>query len=111
MPQEAQSWRRAVMERLEAQRFYPDLAVRREWQGSGLVLFRIERSGRLLDVRLADSTGRPALDTAALGIVARAAPFPAIPDGLPDEMTITMPVQFLIAGRADLPPPTMAALP
>jgi TonB family protein len=84
------------MARLEARRFYPDVALRRDWQGSGAVLFRIERSGRLLDATIANSTGHGALDKAALGIVQRAAPFPAIPDSLPDELAITMPVAFLL---------------
>ena len=94
--QEAQSYRRAIMARLEAQRSYPGGALRRNWQGSGAVLFRIERSGRLLEAALTASTGHAALDKAALGIVRRAAPFPAIPDTLPDELAITMPVAFLI---------------
>jgi TonB family protein len=94
--QEVQSYRRAIMARLEARRFYPDVALRRDWQGSGAVLFRIERSGRLLDATIANSTGHGALDKAALGIVQRAAPFPAIPDSLPDELAITMPVAFLL---------------
>lgn len=94
--QDVQSYRRAIMARLEAWRFYPDAALRRDWQGSGVVLFRIERSGRLLDATIANSTGHGALDKAALGIVQRAAPFPAIPDSLPDELAITMPVTFLL---------------
>lgn len=94
--QEAQSYRRAIMARLEARRFYPGTALQRDWQGSGAVLFRIERSGRLLEAAMAASTGHAPLDRAALGIVQRAAPFPVIPDSLPDELAITMPVAFLI---------------
>ncbi|WP_068082785.1 energy transducer TonB [Novosphingobium rosa] len=99
---DAQAWRRALMARLEAQRTYPNAALRRDWQGSGAVLFRIERCGRLLGATLATSTGHDALDKAALAMVQRAAPFPAIPESLPDEMAITLPIAFLIdhpAGR------------
>ncbi|WP_206244308.1 energy transducer TonB family protein [Novosphingobium terrae] len=94
--QEAQSYRRALMAQLEAQRRYPESGLLHEWQGSGAVLFRIERSGRLLEAVVAASTGHKALDKAALGIVQRAAPFPAIPDSLPDELAITLPIAFLI---------------
>lgn len=103
------SYRRAIMARLEAQRRYPHRALRSGWQGSGAVVFRIGRSGRLLDATVADGTGRPTLDDAAIGIVRRAAPFPAIPEGLPDELAITMPVSFLIDGSADAAVP--AAVP
>ncbi|MFD2136940.1 energy transducer TonB [Novosphingobium resinovorum] len=39
------------------------------------------------------------LDRAALDVVRRAAPFPAIPEGLPDELEITLPVEFLVSAR------------
>ncbi|MFT4053567.1 MAG: energy transducer TonB [Novosphingobium sp.] len=92
-----QAFRRAVMERLEAQRRpLPSHAVG-GLERTGIVLFRIDRTGRLLDVSVEESTGRPALDRAAVAIVRRAAPFPVIPDALPDELSITLPVEFLVA--------------
>ena len=45
----------------------------------------ILRSGQLGQVTLAASSGRPALDDAALTAVRRAAPFPPAPDGLDDD--------------------------
>lgn len=92
-----QAYRRAIMARLEAQR----RSVRSDRTGAGesrgAVLFRIERSGRLLDAVVEQSTGNRRQDRAALSIVRRAAPFPAIPDALPDELAITLPVEFLIS--------------
>lgn len=103
LAQEAQSYRRAIMARLEAGRIYPANALRKSWQGAGTVLFRIERSGRLLTVMVVTSTGHGSLDAGAVEIVQRAAPFPAIPDRLPDELAITMPVDFLIDHGAMVP--------
>jgi len=90
-----QGYRRAVMARLEAQR----ARGRDGASGAGVVLFRIERSGRLLDASVARSAGSRTLDRAALDVVRRAAPFPAIPEGLPDELEITLPVEFLVSAR------------
>lgn len=98
------AYRRAIMGRLEAQRRYPEGPLRSGRQGAGTVLFHIERSGQLIGASVMTSTGLPALDAAALDIVRRAAPFPAIPDGLPDELAITLPVDFLIDHPAILTP-------
>jgi TonB family protein len=103
LAQDTLSWRHDIMARLQAQRSYPDVALHRGWQGAGTVQFRIERNGRLLDVAVAQSTGRPALDEAALGIVRRAAPFPPIPRGMADEMTLTLPIDFLIDHNSSVP--------
>lgn len=68
--------------------------------------FRIDRSGRLLDATVAHSTGLPVLDLAALSIVRRASPFPAIPDALREELAITLPTARLAeeASSAISPP-------
>lgn len=90
---ETQAYRRAIMARLEAQRRH--LRIGPASEGAGEAVFRIERSGRLLEAAIVRSTGSRALDRAALSVVREAAPFPAIPDGLPDELAITLPVKFL----------------
>lgn len=94
-----EAYRRAMMARLETTRSPVSQDRARTDHGGGEVVFRIERSGRLLDVTMARSTGRTALDRAALDVVRRAAPFPVIPDALPDELTITLPVEFLMTPR------------
>jgi TonB family protein len=95
-----QTYRRAIMERLEAQGREVQKAMPDSANGAGAVLFRIERSGALLEASLARSTGRRALDRAAVSIVRRAAPFPPIPDALPDELAITVPVEFVLHRHA-----------
>ena len=101
-----QAYQRAVMARLEAGRRYPMELLRAGHDGSGTILFRVDRSGRLVEASIRTSTGRKALDRAALAIVRSAAPFPEIPQELPDELAITLPITFLILDDA----PTQVSL-
>jgi periplasmic protein TonB len=59
---------------------YPMLAQRRGLQGGGVVRVRIDRQGRVLDRALVKGTGEAMLDQAALDMVRRSDPFPAVPD-------------------------------
>lgn len=91
-----QAYREAIMARLEAERRYPREQLRAGHDGKGALLFRIDRDGQLIEARVQTSTGRGALDRAALAIVHSAAPFPGIPPELPDELVVTLPVAFLL---------------
>lgn len=92
----SQAYRRAILGRLEAVRAYPRGALLDGYQGTGALSFRIDRQGHLLDVSIAASTGHESLDQAALALVRNAAPFPAMPIGFPDELSLTLPIEFLI---------------
>jgi protein TonB len=59
---------------------YPMLAQRRGLEGSGSIRIRIGRDGKLIDRSLVHSTGEPLLDEAALDMVRRSSPFPAVPN-------------------------------
>ncbi|MGH7093010.1 MAG: TonB family protein [Stellaceae bacterium] len=63
----------------EAHKRYPASARDAEEQGSAVVRFRVDRSGRVLSFSLARSTGYPDLDRAVTDLVrgARLPPFPA----------------------------------
>ena len=58
---------------------YPMLAQRRGLEGSGSVRVRIDREGRVLERSVEKTTGEAMLDQAALDMVRRASPFPAVP--------------------------------
>ncbi|MCW8828622.1 MAG: energy transducer TonB [Gammaproteobacteria bacterium] len=45
---------------------YPLLARKRGWQGEVVLAFRLESDGRILDARIASSSGHGVLDRAAL---------------------------------------------
>lgn len=98
LAQVTQAYRHAVTTRLAAQRYYPQEALLRRYEGTGKILFRIDRNGRLLEVAIRTSTGWQVLDRAAVDQVRRAAPFPPIPDELPDELVVSLPLEFLILG-------------
>jgi protein TonB len=56
-------------------------SLRSKAKGDVVVSFTVTASGGLGGVSVARSSGLPALDSAAVAAVRRAAPFPAIPDG------------------------------
>jgi periplasmic protein TonB len=58
---------------------FPLLAQRRGLGGAGSVRVRIDRDGRVLEHSIEASTGEPMLDDAALDMVRRSSPFPAVP--------------------------------
>ncbi|HYB98388.1 MAG TPA: TonB family protein [Candidatus Limnocylindrales bacterium] len=88
-PQWAPSARASYEQRFSAwiQRFkqYPVLAQRRHLEGSGRMMIRIDRRGRVVSRAIEQSSGERLLDNAALEMVDRANPFPALPDEYPHE--------------------------
>ena len=67
---------------------YPMEARRQGLEGDLRVLVEIEASGRLLDVRILESSGSGVLDASALRIVRLAAPFLPFPDDLREEVDV-----------------------
>jgi protein TonB len=60
------------------------------------IRFRIDRAGYILSSSLAKSSDFPMLDQAALDTLRRADPLPAIPLGRPDEIELSVPVEFYL---------------
>lgn len=75
-------WSSAIQSRIARHQRYPS---GNHGEGKVKVQMVIYRSGQLGDVTLAASSGRPALDAAALDAVRQAAPFPPAPNGLTDD--------------------------
>jgi protein TonB len=76
------AWSSAIQSRIARHQRYPS---GNHGEGKVKVQMVIYRSGQLGDVTLAASSGRPALDAAALDAVRQAAPFPPAPEGLTDD--------------------------
>lgn len=91
----------AVMRELYKHKKYPRELKQAKVEGTVVVRFTIDRSGRLLASNVEQGSGHPALDQAALEMLARAAPLPAIPDFMNrDELALAIPVEYsLITDR------------
>ena len=74
-------------------RFPPEARSRGD-QGTATISFALDGGGRVTRVSLVRGTGFAALDQEVQGMVHRASPFPAPPDGR--GMSFTVPVSFRI---------------
>ena len=93
---ETSSWLRAVSAWLNAHKFYPDLARQRGEQGTVMVRFVVARSGHVLAVSVARSSGSPILDRATQRLLSGAA-LPPLPPSMPGkEKAVTFAVRYLL---------------
>lgn len=74
---------------------YPLMARRRGWQGEVLLAFRIETDGRILDARIARSSGYGLLDKAALTALGKVR---RLEHGMPRSFTMQLPVIYRLKG-------------
>jgi protein TonB len=88
------SWEGRVLARLERFRLYPVAARRGHQQGVVYVRFRINRDGHVLSSSVMRSSGFFLLDQAALDTLRRADPLPRIPADRPDQIELSVPVEF-----------------
>jgi TonB family protein len=58
------------------------------------VAVRIGRQGEILDLHIVGGSTSKTLEDEAEGMVQRSAPLPPIPEGLPDHLTLTLPIAF-----------------
>lgn len=87
-------WQSQLMAHLERRKRYPAAARQGRQQGIVHVNFTLDERGNVTAVGLAQSSGFPALDQAALETVRRASPVPAPPPGV--NRNITAPMRFTI---------------
>lgn len=76
---------------------YPKTALRRRIEGEGLLRFKINKSGNLLNYQISKSSGYEILDDAIIDMLKKATPFPEIPDELnTGSFELTVPVDFTV---------------
>ncbi|MGC2415823.1 MAG: energy transducer TonB, partial [Stellaceae bacterium] len=91
------AYTRALSAWLESHKRYPDSARERGEEGRAVLRFRVDRSGRLLNYAVVQSTGHPDLD-AALDQMMRGASLPPFPaDMTAPDVEVTVPVNFALA--------------
>lgn len=69
----------ALVKRIHEKKYYPRRARRRREEGTVLVAFVIDASGRLTDLHVTRSSGHDSLDKAALKTLKKISPFHALP--------------------------------
>ncbi|MGE6332668.1 energy transducer TonB family protein [Stenotrophomonas sp. NPDC077659] len=89
-------WEARLMARLQRYRFYPAAARARRQQGTAWVRVSLDREGRLLALRLEQSSGQALLDEAALQTFRRAQPLPPIPDEMKAPQELVVPVEYYL---------------
>ncbi len=91
----------AVMRQLNRYKTYPRELKKAKVEGTVVLEFTIDADGRLLVSAVQRSSGHADLDRAAMDMLARANPLPAIPDALDrDELALAIPVEYsLITDR------------
>lgn len=76
---------------------YPRRALRNEYEGTVRLLVVIDRSGKVVEVQIEESSSHKLLDDAALKAVKRASPYPAVPASISeDTFAFSVPVVFRI---------------
>ena len=74
---------------------YPTAVKKKKQQGTVVLAFSIDRSGTVLTSRIQESSGYPLLDQAALDMLARANPLPAMPDSMPRQrLRLAVPIEY-----------------
>ena len=91
------SWQKALVTHLNRFKRYPDGARARGSQGSVLVEFTIDRSGKVVASRVLQRSGSSLLDEEAIAVLQRASPLPSPPAEMTGELfPLTLPIQFRI---------------
>ena|SRR5262245_8078288 len=74
-----EAWKVQIVRQLESRKQYPADARSRREEGAVLIVFRLDRQGRLVSSRIVRGSGSATLDNAGLALVSQAQPFPPPP--------------------------------
>lgn len=100
-PGDVRDYLAAVMRQLNRYKTYPRALKKARIEGTVVIQFTIDHDGQLLASAVQQGSGQVELDRAALDMLARANPLPAIPDFMNrDELALAIPVEYsLITDR------------
>lgn len=100
-PDDVRKYIAALMRQLHRYKTYPRELKKARIEGTVVVEFTIDRDGRLLASNVKRGSGYPELDRAAMDMLTRANPLPAIPAFMNrDELALAIPVEYsLITDR------------
>ncbi len=86
-----------ITARLLAVKRYPPQARALGDEGTILISLTLAADGTVISTHIGQSSGVPSLDAEGLSMVARAAPFPPLPDGFKGALLV--PIAFSLRGR------------
>jgi periplasmic protein TonB len=94
-PQVPRSWETLVARRINQFKRYPSGARERIETGVVTLSFTVDRDGRVLERKIAHSSGHPDLDNEVLAMIERAQPLPAFPPSMTlKQFSLTVPIRF-----------------
>jgi len=79
--------------------FYPQKAQENNWQGVVWIKVKIDREGKVKDIKILRSSGYAILDNTAQWLVKSAAPYPPPEEMATPQMSFIIPVEFKIEKR------------
>jgi len=83
-----------IQDKISATFAYPQEARLKGWEGIVKVRFTIAQDGRIKEIDVAESSGYPLLDAAAILAIKDASPYPFPPDFVGEEIEIILPVDY-----------------
>jgi protein TonB len=90
-------WMKGLVQELERNKRIPEAARKKRGQWETVVAFTLDRTGKVVTVRIERSSGVPVLDEEALALLKRVK-FPPAPDELPGEaFDYTVPIKFKVS--------------
>jgi periplasmic protein TonB len=90
-------YRTLLGEWLERHKHYPETARERDEEGRAILQFAVDRSGRVLDFAIVESSGYPDLDAAVENMM-RGATLPPFPADMPQaSIRVTVAIRFSLA--------------
>jgi protein TonB len=89
------SWQTNLVRQIQRTKRYPPEAQARGEQGVVLLSFSLDRNGRVLAHRIAESSGHADLDNEVMAMIERAQPLPAFPPSMTQtKLDLTIPIRF-----------------
>jgi len=85
-----------VLARIDSVKVYPQQARRNRLEGETRIVFTVLPGGVVDDIGVANSSGHPVLDDAAINAVRTAAPYMPYPENRPGGIRIGMTIAFYL---------------